>query len=62
VDSTFNTFQDDFLTHGLYLTGVITWAVEIPVPRIERSRDTRGPSIETIQTMFALRPPLKASL
>src|SRR5688572_25409006 len=34
------------------MTGMITWAVEIPVPRIERTRDTRGPSLETIQNML----------
>lgn len=34
------------------MTGLITWAVEIPVSRIERTRDTRGPSLETIQAML----------
>lgn len=34
------------------MTGLITWAVEIPVPRIERTRDTRGPALETIQNML----------
>jgi integrase/recombinase XerC len=34
------------------MTGLITWAVEIPVPRVEKSRDTRGPSLDTIQAML----------
>ena len=36
------------------MTGLVTWAIEIPVPRIERSRDTRGPSLETIQAMLTI--------
>jgi integrase/recombinase XerC len=36
------------------MTGLITWAIEVPVPRIERIRDTRGPSLETIQAMLTL--------
>jgi integrase/recombinase XerC len=35
------------------MTGLITWAVEIPVPRIERTRDTRGPTLATVQAMLA---------
>lgn len=42
--------------------GLITWTVEVTAPRVERSRDTRGPSLETIQAMLTLaaqqHPPL----
>src|SRR5688500_10662723 len=36
------------------MTGLITWAIEVTSPRIERSRDTRGPTVETLQAMLAL--------
>jgi integrase/recombinase XerC len=36
------------------MTGLVTWAIEILPPRIERSRDTRGPSLDTIQSMLRL--------
>lgn len=36
------------------MTGLILWTIEVPVPRIERSRDTRGPSLETIQAMLTI--------
>lgn len=34
------------------MTGLVTWTIEVAPPRIERSRDTRGPSLETIQAML----------
>jgi len=34
------------------MTGLITWAIEVQAPRVEKSRDTRGPSLETIQGML----------
>ena len=34
------------------MTGVVTWAIEVTAPRIEKSRDTRGPSLDTIQLMM----------
>lgn len=36
------------------MMGLVTWAIEIQAPRIEKSRDTRGPSLETVQAMLAL--------
>ena len=35
------------------MTGLVTWAVEVAAPRIEKSRDTRGPTLDTIQEMLA---------
>jgi integrase/recombinase XerC len=34
------------------MIGLVTWTIEVSSPRIERSRDTRGPSLETIQAML----------
>jgi hypothetical protein len=36
------------------MTGLITWAIEVSGPRIERGRDVRGPSLGTVQAMLAL--------
>jgi integrase/recombinase XerC len=35
------------------MIGLVTWVIEVQAPRVEKSRDTRGPSLETIQAMLA---------
>ncbi len=42
------------------MIGLVTWSIDIPVPRIERSRDTRGPSLETLQAMLTIAAALPA--
>lgn len=36
------------------MTGLITFAIETPSVRIEKTRDTRGPQLETIRAMLAV--------
>ena len=36
------------------MVGLTEWAIEVSAPRIERVRDTRGPSLETIQAMLTI--------
>jgi integrase/recombinase XerC len=42
------------LTKYARMMGLISWAVEVQAPRIEKSRDTRGPNLDTIQAMLTI--------
>lgn len=36
------------------MVGLITWAIEVDLPRVEHTRDTRGPRLEILQAMLGL--------